>query len=70
MTPFGLAGAPAAFQRWINKILGNFLGDFCAAYLDDIIIFTDGELEDHWIKLGQVLQRLEDAKLKLDPNKC
>lgn len=47
VTPFGLTNAPAAFQRWINKVLGNILGVICVAYLDDIIIFSDGSLEDH-----------------------
>ena len=39
VTPFGLAGAPAAFQRWINQVLGDLLGVTCAAYLDDVVIF-------------------------------
>ncbi|KAI0995720.1 hypothetical protein K3495_g12460 [Podosphaera aphanis] len=32
-------------------------------------MFSDGELEDHWNKVAQVLERLEKAKLKLDPSK-
>lgn len=28
VTPFGLTGAPSAFQRYINTVLGEFLGDF------------------------------------------
>ena len=70
VTPFGLAGAPAAFQRWINKVLGEYLGDFCSAYMDDILIYTDGSLDEHWIKLKLVLARLEQAGLKLDLKKC
>lgn len=70
VTPFGLAGAPAAFQRWVNSVLGNLLGDFCAAYLDDIIIFSDADLNDHWAKVNCVLSRLAKAGLKLDPRKC
>ncbi|KAI0996740.1 hypothetical protein K3495_g11442 [Podosphaera aphanis] len=70
VTPFGLAGAPAAFQRWINQVLGDLLGNTCAAYLDDIIIFSDGDLADHWVKVQQVLKRLRDAGLRLDPQKC
>ncbi|KAI0997916.1 hypothetical protein K3495_g10275 [Podosphaera aphanis] len=70
VTPFGLAGAPSAFQRWINKELGNLLGDICSAYVDDVVIFSDGSLEDHWVKVRQVLERLQKAGLKLDPSKC
>ncbi|KAI0993173.1 hypothetical protein K3495_g15011, partial [Podosphaera aphanis] len=70
VTPFGLAGAPAAFQRWINKELGDLLGETCSAYVDDVVIFSDGDLQDHWNKVNQVLDRLAKAGLKLDPNKC
>lgn len=43
VTPFGLAEAPAAFQRWINNVLGDLLGKICSAYLDDVLIFSDGD---------------------------
>ena len=65
-----MAGAPAAFQRWVNQILGNLLGVTCAAYLDDIIIFSEGDLGDHWNKVNQILTLLKDAGLQLDPAKC
>lgn len=70
VTPFGLAGAPAAFQRWINQVLGNLLGVTCAVYLDDVVILTKGNLDDHWLKVKEVLSRFADAGLKLDPKKC
>ena len=58
VTPFELAGAPAAFQRWINLELGDLLGNTCSAYVDDVVIFSDGNREDHWMKVNQVLERL------------
>ncbi|KAI1002161.1 hypothetical protein K3495_g6045 [Podosphaera aphanis] len=70
VTPFGLAGAPPAFQRWINQELGGFSGSTCSACVDDVIIFSDGDLVDHWNKVDQVLVRLNKAGLKLDPQKC
>ncbi|KAI0996561.1 hypothetical protein K3495_g11620 [Podosphaera aphanis] len=70
VTPFGLAGAPSAFQRWINQVLGELLGETCSAYVDDVVIFSNGDLEDHWKKANQVLDRLYKAGLKLDPQKC
>lgn len=69
VTPFGLAGAPAAFQRWINTVLKEYLGDFCSAYMDDVLIYTDGDLTDHWQKLNLVLGKLQEAGLKLDLKK-
>lgn len=38
VTPFGLTGAPAAWQRWINHLLRDYLDVFCTAYLDDILV--------------------------------
>lgn len=46
------------------------MGDICAAYLDDVIIFSEGDLDDHWNKVRQVLDRLRAAGLRLDPQKC
>jgi len=45
--PFGLTNKPASFQRWMNEILIEYLDIICVAYLDDILIFSQG-LEDHW----------------------
>ncbi|KAI1005387.1 hypothetical protein K3495_g2828 [Podosphaera aphanis] len=45
--PFGLTGAPTAWQRWINNLLRDFLDDFCTAYLDDVFIWSDGSKNDH-----------------------
>ena len=36
--PFGLAKAPAYFQRLINEVLSRF--DFAFVYLDDILVFS------------------------------
>ena len=41
VTPFGLQGAPAAFQRYVNQTLGDYLDVCCTAYLDDILIYTN-----------------------------
>ncbi|KAF9690956.1 hypothetical protein EKO04_011268 [Ascochyta lentis] len=47
VTPFGLANAPSTFQRYINWALREFLDDFASAYLDDVLIFTEGSLHKH-----------------------
>ena len=70
VTPFGLTGAPATFQRYINWVLREYLDDFCTAYIDDILIFTSGTREDHCDKVTRVLARLEEAGLQLDLSKC
>src|SRR5271163_2167307 len=70
VTPFGLTGAPATFQRYINWVLREYLDEFCSAYIDDILIFSSGSLADHRNKVKKVLQRLRDAGLQLDIAKC
>ncbi|KAI0996107.1 hypothetical protein K3495_g12074 [Podosphaera aphanis] len=70
VTPFGLQGAPAAFQRYVNETLGDLLDSFCTAYLDDILIYTTSNIEDHWRKVKTVFRRLSKAGLTLDPRKC
>ena len=67
---FGLTGAPATFQRYINWVLREYLDDFCTAYIDDILIFSNGTLDDHRTKVRLVLARLADSGLTLDIKKC
>ena len=43
MVPFGLAQAPAYFQLLMNKVLNGL--KFAMTYLDDIIIFSENELQ-------------------------
>lgn len=70
MVPFGLSGAPAAWQRWINNPLREYLDDFCTACIDDVLIWSSNSKEDHFEKVEKVLKRLADAMLKLDIKKC
>jgi len=43
--PFRLTNGPAIYQRYINDVLFNYLNNFCIVYLDDIIIYSENELE-------------------------
>lgn len=38
--PFGLTGALATFQRYINDILREYLNVFYIAYINDILIYS------------------------------
>jgi hypothetical protein len=61
--PFGLTDAFAIFQRYINDVLREFLDDFVFAYIDDIIIFTNGFLQEHKDQVVRVMKKLRDAGL-------
>jgi hypothetical protein len=43
--PFGLTNGPATYQRFINDVLFDYLNDFYTAYLDDILIYSENELD-------------------------
>lgn len=68
--PFGLCGAPATFQRYINHVLRRYLDIFVTAYMDDVLIYTHGSRKDHNAKVRLVLRALDAAGLTLDPKKC
>ena len=65
--PFGLTQAPAYFQRLINKVLVGL--DFAFGYLDDILIHSP-DVPTHLIHMRQLFQRLREADLKLNREKC
>ncbi|CAI2738791.1 unnamed protein product [Dicrocoelium dendriticum] len=64
--PFGLCKAPATFRRLLFMVLENLKN--VVVYGDDIIIFSETE-NDHGARLAAVLQRLEEAGLKLSRKK-
>ena len=65
--PFGLAQAPAYFQKLINDVLKGC--NFAMGYLDNIIIYSRTERE-HLEHLEEVFGRLRAAGLKLKLEKC
>ena len=67
--PFGLCNGPASFQHYINDTLREYLDRFCTAYLDDILIYSDDEIE-HDLHVKQVLVKLREAGLQADITKC
>jgi hypothetical protein len=70
VTPFRLANAPSTFQRYINWAIRDYLDDFYSTYVDDILIYTDGSLEEHQEHVQKVMLRLQEAGLQLDVDKC
>ncbi|KAL5601271.1 uncharacterized protein BROUX77_005520 [Berkeleyomyces rouxiae] len=68
--PFGLANAPAEFQSFVNSLLRPYLDVWCSAYVDDILIYTDGTLEDHYEKVNLALAKVLEGQLTIDIDKC
>ena len=65
VTPFGLCNAPATFQNYINHILHDALDNYCTAYLDDVLIYSNTR-EDHINHVNEIIRRLGDAGLQID----
>lgn len=66
--PFGLQGAPGSFQRLMDQVLRD-TSDFAAAYLDDVVIFSE-TWTDHCDHLQEIFRRIKEAGLTINPQKC
>ena len=65
--PFGIASAPAIFQRTMDTILQGLPHVQC--YIDDIII-TGSNAEEHLHNLEEVLKRLSHYGIRVKEEKC
>ncbi|XP_053873204.1 uncharacterized protein LOC128831095, partial [Malaclemys terrapin pileata] len=66
--PFGLHGAPATFQRLMDRLLQPHQ-EYAAAYLDDVVIYSP-QWETHLERVAAVLRSLREAGLTANPKKC
>jgi hypothetical protein len=66
---FGLKSAPSTFQSLMNKIFMGLLGTRCFVYLEDLILFGQ-TVQEHQEKLREILERLRQFSLKIQPDKC
>ena len=67
--PQGLCGAPATFQRVMERTVGDMNLLEVLVYLDDVIVFGR-TLEEHEQRLLKVLDRLKEEGLRLSLDKC
>ena len=67
--PFGLCNAPATFQREMNKIFFELIGECVFIYIDDIVIFSK-DINEHILHLRRVFKILKDNGLKINLEKC
>jgi hypothetical protein len=67
--PFGLTNAPATFQDMMNYTFSDMLDLGLIIYMDDILIYAETE-EKHEKIVMEVLKRLTDNHLAIEPAKC
>ena len=66
--PFGLKQAPSIYQRFMDKSLEG-LNHICLAYIDDILIFTKGNKEQHLQDVETVLLRIKEKGIVISKKK-
>ena len=65
--PFGICSAPEHFQRRMSEVLAGLEGVLCL--MDDVLVFGKSA-EEHDTRLLAVLQRIQQAGVTLNPDKC
>jgi len=65
--PFGLKPLSSLFQRGMNRLLGDL--PFVRNFIDDIVVFSRNRKE-HAEHVKNVIERLNEAKLILNRDKC
>ncbi len=66
---FDLCNNLISFQKYINNTLHEYLNKFYIAYLNDILIYLNNELE-HEIHVKLILQKLQEADFQMNIIKC
>ena len=67
--PFSLTNAPAIFQSLINTVLRQYLDIFVTAYIDDVLVYTNGTLEEYKQYVKTILHALQKAGMRLHLDK-
>jgi hypothetical protein len=66
---FELINESFTFQNFMNDTLMNYLNEFVVTYLDDIIVYNNSK-KKHIQHVRKILQRLREANIQADVNKC
>jgi len=65
--PMGLCNSPDIFEEKMGGLMADL--EYVRAYIDDLLVFSNGSWTDHLQKLEQVLKRLKSAGLKINAKK-
>ena len=66
--PFGLVNATSTFQHLMDSVIEG-MHEFCAAYMDDILIYSGG-WKEHLRHVDLVMKKLDKASLTAKQKKC
>ena len=68
---FGMCNVPSVFQRVLGKVLFDYIDEFVVNFFDDILIYTkDTDFNTHLQHIQLVLNKLKQAQLYANPEKC
>jgi len=67
--PFGLKNDGSCYQRAMNSMFHDFIGNFMQVYIDGIVVKSYAE-KDHLDHLQQSFERIRKYGLKMNPLKC
>ncbi|XP_050876397.1 uncharacterized protein LOC127080113 [Lathyrus oleraceus] len=67
--PFGLKNAGATYQRMMNKVFKDEIGDMLEVYMDDMIVKSHEEIA-HARHLAKVFEQARQCKMRFNPEKC
>ena len=67
--PFGLKGAPATFQQFVDDVFREHLGEFAVIYIDDLAIYSDTE-DQHLEHLEKIFKIMDDNDIYANMKKC
>ncbi|GAU10242.1 hypothetical protein TSUD_421550, partial [Trifolium subterraneum] len=63
--PFGLKNAGATYQRMMNKVFHNEIGDMLEVYMDDMIVKSEEEI-DHTVHLKRVFDQARKFNMRFN----
>ncbi|KAJ0433317.1 putative nucleotidyltransferase, Ribonuclease H [Helianthus annuus] len=67
--PFGLRNAGATYQRLVNMMFKDQIGQTMEVYIDDMVVKSK-KAEDHLRDLEEAFDILDKYNMKLNPSKC
>ncbi|GAU50359.1 hypothetical protein TSUD_409320 [Trifolium subterraneum] len=59
----------ATYQRMMNKVFHNEIGDMLEVYMDDMIVKSEEEI-DHTLHLKRVFDQARKFNMRFNPEKC